>query len=206
MNCCAEWSVYDIKVSRERFESLRICLLPYRSHSTLMSFCRTHLLVVLVMCLVSHWLVLVMWPSLFDINSPHVAFVLCLALYYVTCCQWVEFLFMPSLFHMELIIWQNYLNLNCANLNYWQVSFNKTEYYVAFNTLGARVFWKKCWILTSRFQKLVAWKGLKIEIYCKLEKCWAWTKVYVGCKYTHLICILWRHQGVALLNLIIFRK
>ncbi len=49
--------------------------------------------------------------------------------------------------------------------------------------------------LTSRFQKLVAWKGLKIEIYCKLEKCWAWPKVYVGCKYTHLICILWRQQG-----------
>ncbi len=33
-------------------------------------------------------------------------------------------------FLMELIIWQNYLNLNCVNLNYWQVSFNKTEYYV----------------------------------------------------------------------------
>ncbi len=41
----------------------------------------------------------------------------------------------------------------------------------------------------------MAWKGLKIEIYCKLEKCWAWPKVYVGCKYTHLICILWRQQG-----------
>ncbi len=64
-----------------------------------------------------------------------------------------------------------------------------------FNPLGARVFLKKCRILTSRFQKLVAWKGLKIEIYCKLEKCWAWPKVYVGCKYTHLICILWRQQG-----------
>ncbi len=63
------------------------------------------------------------------------------------------------------------------------------------NPLSARVFLKKCWILTSRFQKLVAWKGLKIEIYCKLEKCWAWPKVYVGCKYTHLICILWRQQG-----------
>ncbi len=74
------------------------------------------------------------------------------------------------------------------------------------NPLGARVFWKKCWILTSRFQKLVAWKGLKIEIYCKLEKCWEWPKVYVGCKYTHLICILWRHKGAALLNFIIFRK
>ncbi len=63
------------------------------------------------------------------------------------------------------------------------------------NPLGARFFFFKCWILTSRFQKLVAWKGLKIEIYCKLEKCWAWPKVYVGCKYTHLICILWRQQG-----------
>ncbi len=63
------------------------------------------------------------------------------------------------------------------------------------NPLGARVFLKKCWILTSRFQKLVAWKGLKIEIYCKLEKCWAWPKVYVGCKITNLICILWRQQG-----------
>ncbi len=63
------------------------------------------------------------------------------------------------------------------------------------NPLGARFFFKKCWILASRFQKLVAWKGLKIEIYCKLEKCWAWPKVYVGCKYTHLICILLRHQG-----------
>ncbi len=63
------------------------------------------------------------------------------------------------------------------------------------NPLGARFFFFKCWILTSRFQKLVAWKGLKIEIYCKLEKCWAWPKVYVGCKFTHLICILWRQQG-----------
>ncbi len=70
-----------------------------------------------------------------------------------------------------------------------------TDFAQAFNPLGARVFWKKCWILTSRFQKLVAWNGLKIEIYCKLEKCWAWPKVYVGCKYTHLICILWCQQG-----------
>ncbi len=31
---CAEWSVYDIKVSWERFESLRIRLLSYRSRST----------------------------------------------------------------------------------------------------------------------------------------------------------------------------
>ena len=74
------------------------------------------------------------------------------------------------------------------------------------NPLGAKVFSKKCWILTSEFQRLVAWKGLKIEIYCKLEKCWGWLKVYVGCKYTHLICILWHHQGAALLNFIIFRK
>ncbi len=65
----------------------------------------------------------------------------------------------------------------------------------SFNHLGARVFWKKCWILTSRFQKLVAWKGLKIKIYCKLEKCWPGPKVYVGSKYTNLICISWRHHG-----------
>ncbi len=63
------------------------------------------------------------------------------------------------------------------------------------NPLGVRFFWKKCWILTSRFQKLVAWKGLKIEIYCELENFWAWPKVYVWCKYTHRICILWRHHG-----------
>ncbi len=36
---CAEWSVYNIKVSRERFESLRIRLLSYRSRGSLMSFC-----------------------------------------------------------------------------------------------------------------------------------------------------------------------
>ncbi len=34
---------------------------------------------------------------------------------------------------MELIIWQNYLNLNCVHFYYWQVSFNKTEYYVSIN-------------------------------------------------------------------------
>ncbi len=33
---------------------------------------------------------------------------------------------------MELILWQNNLNLNCVNLNYWQVLFNKTEYYMGF--------------------------------------------------------------------------
>ncbi len=45
-------------------------------------------LVVLVMCLFSHWFVLVMWPALFDISSPHVAYVLCrvLSLYL---CWWV---------------------------------------------------------------------------------------------------------------------
>ncbi len=59
------------------------------------------------------------------------------------------------------------------------------------NPLGVRFFWKT-W---SRFQKLVARKGLKIEIYCKLENFWAWPKVYVWCKYTHRICILWRHHG-----------
>ncbi len=80
----------------------------------------------------------------------------------------------------------------------------QSKLYALINPLGARDFWEKCWILTSRFQKLVAWKSLKIEIYCKLEKCWAWPKVYVGCKYTHLICIIWRHQGAALLNFIIF--
>ncbi len=68
-----------------------------------------------------------------------------------------------------------------------------------FNPLGVRVFLKKCWILTSRFRKLVAWQRLKIEIYCKLEKCWAWPKVNVG-------CTLWRHHGAALLNFTIFRK
>ncbi len=46
-----------------------------------------------------------------------------------------------------------------------------------------------------KISKACGLKGLKIEIYCKLEKCWAWPKVYVGCKYTHLICILWRQQG-----------
>ncbi len=33
---------------------------------------------------------------------------------------------------MELILWQNNLNLNCVHLNYWQVLFNKTEYYMGF--------------------------------------------------------------------------
>ncbi len=36
--CCAEWSVYDIKLPREWFESIRICLLSYRSRGTLMSY------------------------------------------------------------------------------------------------------------------------------------------------------------------------
>ncbi len=35
---CAEWSVYDIKVPRERFESIRIHLRSYRSRGTLMSY------------------------------------------------------------------------------------------------------------------------------------------------------------------------
>ncbi len=39
---------------------------------------------------------------------------------------------------MELIIWQNYLN--CINLNYWHVSFNKTEYYLAFNSSELDLF------------------------------------------------------------------
>ncbi len=30
--------------------------------------------------------------------------------------------------------------LNCVNLNYWQVSFNKTEYYVAFNIVLNLIF------------------------------------------------------------------
>ncbi len=34
----AECSVYDIKVPRERFESIRIRLLSYRSRDTLMSY------------------------------------------------------------------------------------------------------------------------------------------------------------------------
>ncbi len=35
---CTEWSVYDIKVPRERFESIRIHLLSHRSRSTVMSY------------------------------------------------------------------------------------------------------------------------------------------------------------------------
>ncbi len=35
---CAERSVYDIKVRREQFESIRIHLLSYRSRGTLMSY------------------------------------------------------------------------------------------------------------------------------------------------------------------------
>ncbi len=38
----------------------------------------------------------------------------------------------PNCHRMELILWQNNLNLNCVNLNYWQVLFNKTEYYMGF--------------------------------------------------------------------------
>ncbi len=34
----AEWSLYDIKVPRERFESIRIRRLSYRSRGTLMSY------------------------------------------------------------------------------------------------------------------------------------------------------------------------
>ncbi len=43
------------------------------------------------------------------------------------------------------------------------------DIFSGFNPLCTSVFWKKCWILTSRCQKLLAWKGLKGFIYCKLE-------------------------------------
>ncbi len=82
-------------------------------------------LVVLVMCLVSHWLVCVMWPSLFDINSPHVAFVLWRVLICVAVGEFV-FLFMPSqvcssqacssLFKSSLCLYFGFLlwiSLNC---------------------------------------------------------------------------------------------
>ncbi len=58
-----------------------------------------------------------------------------------------------------------YKDLSNTLIHYW----DKHAISVSLNPLGARVFWIKCWILTSRFQKLVAWKGLQIEIYCKLE-------------------------------------
>ncbi len=55
---------------------------------------------------------------------------------------------------MELIIWQNYLNLNCVHLYYWQVSFNKTEYYVSLNIVLNLLFltWiLNIWNLTQLF-------------------------------------------------------
>ncbi len=96
---CAEWSPYDIKyresdkkaVGSYAFESFSryfdvirwsFCAALLQVECTYWFFvsCVMFSLVVLVMCLFSHWLVLVMWPSLFDINSPHVALVLCLLL------------------------------------------------------------------------------------------------------------------------------
>ncbi len=66
---------------------------------------------------------------------------------------------------MELIIWQNYLNLNCVNLNYWQVSFNKTEYYVAFNialNLIILTWIMNIWNLT---QVNFLWQFFYIDMY-----------------------------------------
>ncbi len=60
-----------------------VCVLYY---DWFFGSCVMFSLAVLVMCPVFHWLALVMWPVLFDINSPHVAIVSCRVLNCVTCC------------------------------------------------------------------------------------------------------------------------
>ncbi len=50
-------------------------------------------LLALVMCVGFHWLVCVMWSLLFDINSPHIVFVLCPGLSLYLCWCFLVFLF-----------------------------------------------------------------------------------------------------------------
>ncbi len=49
------------------------CAAPLKVERAYSCLCVMLWLVALVMCLVSHWLVCVMWPSLFDNYSPRVA-------------------------------------------------------------------------------------------------------------------------------------
>ncbi len=66
------------------------------------------------MCLVSLWLVLVMWPVLFAINSPLVPIVCCRVLNCVTFVGVFVVLFMPSqvcLYHVKCVQVQSSLSL-----------------------------------------------------------------------------------------------
>ncbi len=98
---------------------------------------------------------------------------------FVTTC-WGELTgrvkFTPQI-HLGVQMWPLFSILHTLSLDIHKLHIRLNEW---LNLLGARGFWKKMLDFDIKISKAYGLKGLK---------CWAWPKVYVGCKYTNLICI-----------------